>query len=138
MKAFTTCIFLLVCIANQLQAQQLDAHIRLDQLGFYPNAPKIAVIINDSIDNTFYLINTNKHDTVFTGKLSEIHHSNNSSLTTRIADFSSFSKAGNYIVVAGNKQSYPFSIEKNVLHTVAVASLKGFYYQRMSMALEEK
>ena len=59
-------------------------------------------------------------------------------LTTRIADFSSFNKTGNYIVVAGNKQSYPFSIEKNVLHTVAVASLKGFYYQRMSMALEEK
>ena len=52
--------------------------------------------------------------------------------------FLSFNKTGNYIVVAGNKQSYPFSIEKNVLHEVAVASLKGFYYQRMSMPLEEK
>ena len=66
----------------------MDDHIRLNQLGFYPNAPKIAVVINDSIDNNFYVINTNKHDTVYKGKLSDIHHSNNSSLTTRIADFS--------------------------------------------------
>jgi endoglucanase len=138
MKTLTIYFFLLVCLINQLQAQQLDDHIRVNQLGFYPNAPKIAVVVNDSIDNNFYIVNSNKHDTVYNGKLGNIHHSNNSSLTTSIADFSSFNKTGNYIVVAGNKQSYPFSIEKNVLHTVAVASLKGFYYQRMSMALEEK
>lgn len=138
MKALTTYFFIIVCLINQIQAQQLDSHIRVNQLGFYPNAPKIAVTINDSVDNNFYVVNSIKHDTVYNGKLSNIHHSNNSSLTTRIADFSSFNKTGIYIVVAGNKQSYPFSIEKNVLHTVAVASLKGFYFQRMSMPLEEK
>jgi endoglucanase len=131
-------ILLLICLANQSHAQQSDDHIRLNQLGFYPNAPKIAVVINDSVDNNFYVVNVNRRDTAYTGKLSELHHSNNSSLTTRIADLSSFSKEGNYIVVTGNKQSYPFSIERNVLHAIAVASLKGFYYQRMSMPLEAK
>ena len=138
MKPFTFYIFLIACLTNQLQAQQLDEHIRLNQSGFYPNAPKIAVVINDSIDHNFYVVNADKHDTIYTGTLSDVQHSNNSSLTTRIADFSAFTKTGNYIVVAGNKQSYRFSIQKNVLHQAAVASLKGFYYQRMSMPLEER
>jgi endoglucanase len=138
MKSFTLYIFLIACLTNQLQAQQSDEHIRLNQSGFYPNGPKIAVVINDSIDYNFYVVNVNKQDTVYTGKLSNVYHSKNSSLTTRIADFSAFTKTGNYMVVAGNKQSYPFSIQKNVLHQAALASLKGFYYQRMSMPLEEK
>ncbi|HEX5153479.1 MAG TPA: glycoside hydrolase family 9 protein [Parafilimonas sp.] len=119
-------------------AQQPDEHIRLNQPGFYPSAPKIAVVINDSADSNFYVINTNKHDTAYKGKLSAVHHSNNSSVSTRIADISGLHKPGNYIVVAGSKESYPFSIQKNVLHEVAVASLKSYYYQRMSMPLEEK
>jgi endoglucanase len=138
MKPFTFYIFLIACLINQLHAQQLDEHIRLNQSGFYPNAPKIAVVINDSIDHNFYIVNADKHDTIYTGTLSDLQHSNNSTLTTRIADFSAFTKTGNYIVVAADKQSYRFSIQKNVLHQAAVASLKGFYYQRMSMPLEEK
>ncbi|MEP6465917.1 MAG: glycoside hydrolase family 9 protein [Parafilimonas sp.] len=116
----------------------MDEHIRLNQLGFYPGAEKIAVVINDSADDNFYIINTYKNDTAFKGNLSLIHQSANSSLTTRIANFTAFNKQGEYIVVAGNQQSYPFNIEKNALHDVAVASLKGFYYIRASMRLEEK
>jgi len=123
---------------NTSTAQQPDEHIRLNQPGFYPSAPKIAVVVNDSSNNNFYVINKNNHDTAYKGKLSALHRSNNSSLSTRIADFSNLNKPGDYIVVAGGKESYPFSIQKNVLHDVAVASLKSYYYQRMSMPLEEK
>ena len=60
-------------------AQQLDDHIRLNQSGFYPAAPKIAVVVNDSIYNNFYVINKNNHDTAYKGTLSGLRHSNNSS-----------------------------------------------------------
>ena len=79
-----------------------------------------------------------KKDTVYKGKLGAVLHSKNSSLSTRIADLTAFNKPGNYVVVAGNKTSYPFHIEENVLHEVAVSSLKSYYYQRMSMPLEER
>src|SRR5512144_919168 len=107
-------------------AQQPDEHIRLNQLGFYPSAPKIAAVVNDSTNNNFYVINKNNHDTAYKGTLSVLHHSNNSSLNTCIADLSALNKPGNYIVVAGGKESYPFNIQKNVLHEVAVASLKSY------------
>ena len=132
-------VFILLFAANYtINAQRIDEHIRLNQLGFYTNAPKIAVVVNDSTTTNFYVLDVTKKDSVYKGKLSAIHHSNNSSLTTRIADFSALNKQGKYIVVAGTQQSYSFNIEKNVLHDVAVASLKGFYYQRMSMPLDKK
>jgi len=139
MKKLLLYFFLFLLFADcTADAQQLDDHIRLSQSGFYPSAPKTAVVVNDSTINNFYVISVNNNDTVYLANLGAVLHSNNSSLTTRIADFSSFNKTGNYIVVAGNKQSYPFSIQKDVLHQVAVASLKGFYYQRMSMPLQEE
>jgi endoglucanase len=82
-------------------AQSPDEHIRLNQAGFYPSAPKIAVVVNDSTDNRFFVINKTNHDTAYKGTLSVLHRSNNSSLRTRIAAFSGLDKPGNYIVVAG-------------------------------------
>lgn len=137
MHKLFACISFLFCNCTT-NAQQPDEHIRLNQSGFYPNAPKIAVIAGDSLVNDFYVIDINSHDTVYAGKPGPVLYSNNSSLTTRIADFSVFNKTGNYIVIAGNKQSYPFSIEKNAMQAVAIASLKAFYYQRMSIPLQEK
>lgn len=127
-----------ILISTVTHAQQLDDHIRMNQSGFYPSAPKIAVIVNDSTSENFYVISINKKDTVYAGKSGAVLHSNNSSLSTRIADLTALNKPGSYVVVAGNKTSYPFSIEKNVLHDVAVSSFKSYYYQRMSMPLEEK
>ena len=56
-----------------------------------------------------------------------------------MADFTKVQKPGQYIlVVDGLGNSYPFKISFGVHHPVAVASLKGYYYQRVSMPLEKK
>lgn len=133
------CSVCLCCLFFYISKAQLaDEHIRLNQSGFYPSAPKVAVTVNDSISDNFYVLSVSKRDTVYRGKLGVVLHSKNSSLSTRIADFTALNKAGNYVVIAGNKTSYPFNIEKNVFHGVAVSSLKSYYYQRMSMPLEDK
>jgi endoglucanase len=76
---------------------------------------------------------------VFKGKLSEQKQSQNSLTVTHVADFSNFKKPGTYIItVPGAGNSYTFTITNNALHKVAVSSLKGFYFQRVSMSLEEK
>lgn len=139
MKLFY-CLFIFCVFGCSLaKAQTIDEHIRLNQLGFYPDAPKIAVVVNDTAATDFYVININKRDTVFSGKLSAAHHSNNSSLITRIANFSALKQPGEYIIaVPGEASSYHFSIQKNALHKVAVASLKGFYFIRASMPLKEQ
>src|SRR5262245_60509806 len=58
---------------------------------------------------------------------------------TRIADFSSFKTVGKYVLyVQGAGASHPFVIDKHAQHAVAVSGLKGYYYQRVSMPLDEK
>lgn len=139
MKSYLYYFFFLFLICCSVNAQTVDENIRLNQLGFYPNAQKIAVIIGNPSTNNFYVLEVNKKDTAFKGRLSAVHHSINSSLTTRIADFSTLKTTGKYfIAVAGEKKSYQFSIQKNALNIAAVASLKAFYYQRVSMPLQEK
>jgi endoglucanase len=62
--------------------------------------------------------------------------SQNSSLSTRLADFTAWKKDGVYsIAVPGMDRSYPFRIGADVFYPVVTAALKGYYYQRSGMAL---
>jgi len=137
------------------------AGIRGDQIGFYPKAPKLAVVsfsAADSSDPTasgagptaaasapassapalrFYILSASTSDTVFIGYTCPLKRSANSSLRTSIADFSTLEKEGAYIIaVPGMENSWSFRIGKETLRPVAVAALKGYYYLRSAMALD--
>lgn len=111
----------------------------LNQAGFYPHAPKVAVVTNSPAASKFYILTANQKDTVFSGNLSDEKQSAYSDTKTRIADFSKLTKSGSFIVyVPGAGNSYPFKISNDVNRETAIATLKGFYYQRVSMPLEQK
>jgi endoglucanase len=87
----------------------------------------------------FYITSTNLRDTIFSGKLSTEKQSAYSATKTKIAVFSGVRNKGSYVVcVPGVGHSYVFEIDQNVNRPVALATLKGYYYQRASMPLEEK
>lgn len=129
--------FILFLIHGLLcEAQNMQTNIQLNQLGFYPSLPKLAVVTTPVSNPYFYLLEVKSADTVFIALLSKPIQSLNSSIITRIADFSPFDKAGEYIIsVPGAGSSYPFKINKEALHTAAVVVLKGYYFQRVSMPL---
>lgn len=119
------------------QAQHSDA-IRLNQVGFYPAAPKVAVVAAEGGD-AFEVKDARSGKTVFKGKMGEMRTSQHSGKQTRLADFSTVRKAGSYVVdVPGVGKSAAFTIGNRVHRQVAEASLKGFYYQRVSVELPEK
>src|SRR6185312_6660102 len=120
-------------------SQTVTDRIKLNQVGFYPNAPKVAVVTGEFSGDDFYIATTNLRDTVFKGKLSEEKQSAYSSTKTRIAVFSSFDGKGSFVVaIPGVGTSYVFEINDSVNKNVGRAVLKGYYYQRVSMPLEEK
>jgi endoglucanase len=120
-------------------SQPVTDQIKLNQVGFYPNAPKVAVVTGEVHSNDFYVASTNLRDTVFRGTLSEEKQSAYSSTKTRIAVFSSFTGKGSYVVcIPGVGTSYVFEINDSVNKNAGIATLKGYYYQRVSMPLEEK
>jgi endoglucanase len=132
-------IYILTSSPATVYSQNVTASIKLNQLGFYPNAPKTAVVTGSVAATTFYVTSTNLRDTFFTGTLSEEKQSAYSSTKTRIANFTSLTKKGSFVVlVPGVGHSYVFEISDNANRVAAVATLKGYYYQRASMPLDEK
>jgi len=130
-------LFSLMCILgiSVLKAQDAASLIRLNQIGFYPDGPKIAVVNVDK-DGVFSLKEEATGKVVFTSKLSGQHKSAVSPAVTRIADFSSVTKPGTYkLNVQGIGDSYTFEIKPKVFCDVTKALIKGYYFQRMSTPL---
>ncbi|WP_121356259.1 glycoside hydrolase family 9 protein [Flavisolibacter nicotianae] len=120
-------------------AQTVQERIQLNQVGFYPAAPKIAVVTGKTDAKTFFITSPDGRVKLFTGKLSDEKPSRYSSTITRTADFSAFTKKGRYVVsVPGVATSYAFTIGDNVHDNAAKTVLKAFYFIRSDMPLEKK
>jgi endoglucanase len=128
---------LLICISTPLimAAQEAANRIRLNQIGFYPDAPKIAVI-TDYNNSEFFIKSATSGEIVFKSKLSAPHKSEFSPKVTRIADFSVVTKPGIYkLNLPGQGDSYTFEIKPKIFCNLTKALIKGFYFQRMSTPL---
>lgn len=117
------------------QAQQPAAAIHLNQVGFYPASPKVAVVVG-AAGGSFYLTAPGSAKPVFMGKLGAARFDSLAQQSVRQADFSACRAVGTFVlVVPGVGASYPFQIGQRVHQAVARVALKGFYYQRASTAL---
>lgn len=110
--------------------------IKLNQVGFYPNAPKKAVVRDAGTDN-FEIISVSGDTTTLSGELLSANEWPYSGETVRIADFSQLNTPGSYFVRINGVDSYDFNILPNVHEEVMKASAKAFYFNRASTALEE-
>ena len=114
---------------------QSPGTIRLNQVGFYPAAPKIA-IVRDSGGIPFAVISASSADTVFRGTLSATQTWSYSNESVSRADFTDLRTPGTYrLVLPGTAASYPFAIRSHVHEQLAIGALRGFYYQRVSTPL---
>jgi endoglucanase len=114
-----------------------SADIRVNQIGYYPNAPKVAAVIGTAAE-TFAVLNSATRDTVFRGNLSAEKNWTYSDEFVKLADFSAFTGNGTFILsVPGLGDSHPFDVRPFVHQAVAAASLKAYYFARASMELTE-
>jgi endoglucanase len=138
MKTLTLFIAFLTSSIALFAQSKLSENIRLNQIGFYPEGPKSAFVINSNATK-FYVIKSDKKDTVYKGDLTKGGNWEYSGENTLKAEFSSFSLPGTYIIyVPTVGRSYPFEIKRSVHHKMGKAALKTFYYQRASIDLKPK
>lgn len=125
-------------ISCSADTQSLVEPVRLNQIGYYPTAPKMAIVAGESA-NEFYVVTSDLADTVFTGTMGAPEVWGPSGESVRKADFSQLQDTGTFVVVVpGLGSSHPFEIKPEVHQAIARASIKGFYFQRMSVPLEEE
>src|SRR2546421_9906504 len=100
----------LVLLASQGTRPRPSDAIRLNHLGFYPDAPKTAFIVGDA-GETFDVLSTDLRDTAFTSRPSPPRRTAPSSDTTRPADFSPLRTPGRYVLLLPcHGPSDPFTI----------------------------
>ena len=130
-------LFILTAVFSLPMYAQDSMMIRVNQEGYYTSAHKEAILVGEAKAYVFFVISEKNNDTVFSGRPGAQVASKNSSLICRSIEFTAVHKAGRYhIYIPGIGKSYPFMISDHALNPAAVASLKGYYFQRVSMPLD--
>ncbi len=132
----------MLLLVGPLRTQAQDAAaspaIRINQIGFYPASPKVAIVA-DSSARAYAIVTWPRGRVVLRGRLTAPREWAASGETIRIANFTRLRRPGRYaVVVDGVGRSYPFRIQPAALRDVARASVKAFYFQRASIALEPR
>lgn len=109
--------------------------IRVNQVGFSPGQPKLAVSVAVT-HGPFAVVDLVHGDTAWKGVLEPAVTDPYTGTATAVADFSKCSRPGKYaVVVPGERPSPAFVIAPGALHSLAVGSLKAYYFLRCSESL---
>jgi endoglucanase len=130
---------LLGMVAPTAIAQVVDtSRIRLNQVGFLPEASKIAIVPNVEVGE-FWLIQADTNAEVLRGPLSQSQSWDMSGDTVKVADFSAYNKPGRYkIRVTGAGDSHPFAIGERVYDDLLTASIRYYYINRAGASIESE
>ena len=122
----------LICLAA---AADGHAAIRVNQLGFAPQADKLAVV-TDGAAASFEVVAADTGKTVFSGKLGAPAVWKASAETVRLADFSALRTPGEYrLKIDGQQLSDRFVIRAEAYRALNAAAIKAYYLNRASIAL---
>lgn len=110
---------------------------KVNQLGYKPDAAKIAVFADlDEDDTTFAVVNENTGETVFEGTMSEQKSNPYAGETNSTGDFSGVTAAGTYKIVTGKgEESVSFTIGDQIYEDTFKQIVKMLYLQRCGSEL---
>ncbi|NGZ85934.1 heme-degrading domain-containing protein [Duganella sp. SAP-35] len=112
--------------------------IHVNQLGFAPQADKLAVV-TDSTATSFEVLRADNGQSVYRGELGAAAAWKASAETVKLADFSTLTAPGEYrIKVDGAAPSDRFVIGADTYRKLNAAALKAYYMNRAGIALETR
>lgn len=120
-------------------AQPASDLIRLNQLGYFPNATKRGSFVGESENTMFTVIDIKTGKKAFTGTLDEATYAELSGETIRQFDFSELKGSGTYQIRLGDVlYSHPFEIGYTFYDEALTAVTKSFYYQRVGTEITKE
>ena len=129
---------LLVIIACCLSATAAPTTaIKVDQAGYLPEAPKLALVVAKPAATEFLLRKIEDSTIVFRGCLSTPVNDADSGDEVQVADFSQFRSEGRfYLEVPGVGRSWSFAIGSSVYNRAFYLTMRSFYGQRCGTAVD--
>jgi endoglucanase len=113
----------------------VSSPINLNQIGYLPNAAKVAVMNGEAIAAEASVIDSATGKEVFKGSVSTAVKNAATGREEARFDFSSVTAPGTYKIVSGGVESFEFKIDDKVYADAFKASLRMFYLQRCGTEL---
>lgn len=120
-----------------VEKTSISENIRVNQVGYYPNGTK-QFVVTDIRASSFKVVDEN-NKVAFKGELLNKGIWEASGEQVYFGDFSMLKSPGVYsIIVNDTLQSYSFKIKENLYKDALYAAIKSYYFQRSSLAIENK
>ena len=126
---------LMLMLAASLSASA-QSPVKVNQIGYYPDGPKTAVIEPAAKAKSFTLKDS-RGKTVWHGKAVRTSVSPFDGRQRQVVNFSDVRRPGTYTLIAKGKKQQVI-IAPHAFKDVAAASVKAFYLQRTGMAIEKR
>jgi len=111
--------------------------IRLDQVGYLPGMPKLAMVVAKATASDFSVRRASDGAVVFPGRLTAPLEDPDSGDRVQVADFTKFTRTGKYYIdVPGVGRSWEFSIDPNVYSRAYYLAMRSYYGQRCGTAVD--
>lgn len=125
----------IVTIRDAPAAESRSVQIKLDQVGYLPDSPKLAIVT--ARGTTFEVKRASDDGTAFKGQLSTAMQDADTGDSVQIADFSKLRESGTYYMdVPGVGKSWTFSIRPDVFLRTYYLAMRAFYGQRCGTAVD--
>ncbi|NER98595.1 MAG: glycosyl hydrolase family 5 [Symploca sp. SIO1B1] len=117
-----------------------SSQIVVNQVGYYPNSPKLAFLLNltNSTSNQVQLLDARTKKMVFVSELEGSSTDEASQDVIQTIDFTNFNQVGRYYLKYGNLQSYPFDIGTGIYQDALTKLLRSYYLQRCGIAINDR
>lgn len=113
------------------QYDPYEPPIVVNQVGYTPNAQKIAVFRHITNETQFSVLNADSGEIVYTSELYGEYENTAADETNWYGDFSDITAPGTYYITCGNlDHSYPFTISSNVYDNLLDEAVRMLYLQR--------
>ena len=122
-------------VASEETGPVKNSPINLNQIGYLPNAEKIAVMNGAAIVDKASVIDVATGKSVFEGEVNPAVNNKSTGRNEARFDFSSVKTPGTYKIKAGDVESCEFKIGDMVYDEAFKASLRMFYLQRCGCEL---
>ncbi len=111
--------------------------IKLNQAGYLPDAPKVALVVAANPAEAFTVNRASDGRVVFRGELAAPVQDADSGDRVQAADFSALRERGRYYLdVPGAGRSWEFAIAPDVFSRVFYLAMRSFYGQRCGAAVD--
>lgn len=122
-----------------LTNQPASNQIRLNQLGYFPNAKKVGTVVGNQNVTAFSIIDLKTGKEALKGMVGEQKEAKLSGETIQQFDFSALQQLGEYQIKLDNGwYSHPFEIGREFYKEVIPVVTKSYYYQRIGSEITEQ